>query len=42
MRIDCHKIHTVSLIASARVRNRWLNDPLLHVRPLAPPPRGAR
>lgn len=42
MRIDCHKIHTVALIASARVRNRWLNDPLLHVRPPAAPAHGTR
>ncbi|KAF8955950.1 hypothetical protein BDZ97DRAFT_1854167 [Flammula alnicola] len=35
MRIDCHKIHTVALIASARVRNYWINDPLLHARLLS-------
>jgi hypothetical protein len=31
IRIDCHKTHTVCLLASACVRNRWLNDDLLHV-----------
>jgi xeroderma pigmentosum group C-complementing protein len=30
-RILSHKIHTVALIANARVRNTWLNDELLHV-----------
>ncbi len=32
LRINCHKIHTVSLLANAWVRNKWLNDELLHVR----------
>ncbi|CAA7262889.1 unnamed protein product [Cyclocybe aegerita] len=32
IRVDCHKIHTVALIAAARVRNKWINDPLLHAR----------
>ncbi|KAJ3503963.1 hypothetical protein NLJ89_g8197 [Agrocybe chaxingu] len=32
IRIDCHKIHTIALIAAARVRNKWINDPLLHAR----------
>ncbi|KDR82961.1 hypothetical protein GALMADRAFT_238668 [Galerina marginata CBS 339.88] len=35
MRIDCHKIHTVALIASTRQRNAWVNDPLLHARLLS-------
>ncbi|KAF9485754.1 Rad4-domain-containing protein [Pholiota conissans] len=35
IRIDCHKVHTVALIANARVRNKWLNDPLLHARLLS-------
>ncbi|KIM40899.1 hypothetical protein M413DRAFT_19059 [Hebeloma cylindrosporum] len=35
IRIDCHKIHTIALISSARVRNHWLNDPLLHARLLS-------
>lgn len=30
-RINCHKIHTVALLANAAVRNKWINDPLLHV-----------
>ncbi|KAF8885705.1 hypothetical protein CPB84DRAFT_1788199 [Gymnopilus junonius] len=34
-RIDVHKIHTVALIANARVRNSWINDPLLHARLLS-------
>lgn len=32
LRIDCHKVHTVALIANAAVRNRWINDELLQVR----------
>ncbi|KAK0202067.1 hypothetical protein DFS33DRAFT_1386353 [Desarmillaria ectypa] len=32
LRINCHKIHTVSLFANAWVRNKWLNDELLHAR----------
>ncbi|KAF8799359.1 Rad4-domain-containing protein [Phlegmacium glaucopus] len=32
LRIDCHKIHTVALIVNAHVRNKWINDPLLHAR----------
>lgn len=31
LRIDCHKAHTVALIANALVRNRWINDELLQV-----------
>ena len=31
LRTTCHKIHTVALLANARTRNKWLNDPLLHV-----------
>jgi hypothetical protein len=30
-RIDCHKAHTVALIANASVRNVWINDELLQV-----------
>ena len=30
-RLDCHKVHTICLIANGQIRNRWLNDPLLHV-----------
>jgi hypothetical protein len=33
LRIDCHKTHTVCLLASARIRNKWLNDQLLHASP---------
>ncbi|KAI0763653.1 hypothetical protein BD413DRAFT_495167 [Trametes elegans] len=32
VRVDCHKIHTVALLMNAKVRNHWLNDPLLHAR----------
>ncbi|KAF9013151.1 hypothetical protein BDQ17DRAFT_1342855 [Cyathus striatus] len=35
MRIDCHKIHTVALLANARIRNKWLNDELLQARLLS-------
>ncbi|KAF9560913.1 Rad4-domain-containing protein [Agrocybe pediades] len=35
VRIDCHKIHTIALIANARVRNKWINDSLLHARLLS-------
>lgn len=31
LRLTCHKIHTVALLSSALARNKWLNDPLLHV-----------
>ncbi|KAI0755109.1 hypothetical protein C8Q80DRAFT_1143071 [Daedaleopsis nitida] len=30
VRLDCHKIHTIALLMNAKVRNKWLNDPLLH------------
>jgi hypothetical protein len=33
LRIDCHKVHAVALIANARERNKWINDELLQVRP---------
>ncbi|TFK87491.1 Rad4-domain-containing protein [Polyporus arcularius HHB13444] len=32
IRVDCHKVHTVALLANAKIRNKWLNDPLLHAR----------
>ncbi|CDO71667.1 hypothetical protein BN946_scf184915.g11 [Trametes cinnabarina] len=32
VRLDCHKIHTVALLMNAKVRNHWLNDPLLQAR----------
>lgn len=31
LRTTSHKIHTVALLANAWTRNKWLNDPLLHV-----------
>jgi hypothetical protein len=31
LRINCHKIHTIALIVNAQIRNKWINDPLLHV-----------
>ena len=34
VRLDCHKVHTVTLLMNAKVRNKWINDPLLHVRAL--------
>lgn len=37
LRIDCHKTHTVCLLASARIRNKWLNDQLLHASPTLRP-----
>lgn len=36
-RLNCHKAHTILLLGNARVRNRWINDPLLHVRPTLSP-----
>ncbi|KAG7091277.1 hypothetical protein E1B28_010326 [Marasmius oreades] len=35
LRIGCHKVHTVSLLVNASIRNRWLNDDLLHARLLS-------
>ncbi|KAF9465269.1 hypothetical protein BDZ94DRAFT_1160286 [Collybia nuda] len=35
VRIDCHKIHTVALLGNAWIRNKWINDPLLHARLLS-------
>ncbi|KAG1860121.1 hypothetical protein DFJ58DRAFT_779513 [Suillus subalutaceus] len=35
LRIGTHKVHTVCLLANARVRNKWLNDELLHARLLS-------
>ncbi|KAF8895586.1 hypothetical protein BD779DRAFT_1500353 [Infundibulicybe gibba] len=34
-RLNCHKIHTIALLGSARVRNKWINDSLLHARLLS-------
>jgi len=33
IRLEGHKLHVVSLLASARIRNRWASDSLLKVRP---------
>ncbi|KAI5996749.1 hypothetical protein EDC04DRAFT_2872333 [Pisolithus marmoratus] len=38
LRTTCHKVHTVCLLANARVRNRWINDELLHARLLSMTP----
>ncbi|KAI9568479.1 hypothetical protein HD554DRAFT_2172269 [Boletus coccyginus] len=35
LRTTSHKIHTVALLANARIRNQWVNDPLLHARLLS-------
>ncbi|KAF5344898.1 hypothetical protein D9758_011558 [Tetrapyrgos nigripes] len=35
LRIDVHKVHTVTLLLNAKIRNRWLNDELLHARLLS-------
>lgn len=32
MRLEVHKMHTISLLAMARLRNRWLTNELLKVR----------
>ncbi|KAG8855729.1 hypothetical protein FRB96_006773 [Tulasnella sp. 330] len=31
-RLESHKLHTVALLSNATIRNKWLNDPLLHAR----------
>ncbi|KAF7348229.1 hypothetical protein MSAN_01776500 [Mycena sanguinolenta] len=35
LRTNCHKLHTLALLTNARVRNKWINDPLLHARLLS-------
>ncbi|KAJ6582797.1 hypothetical protein B0H10DRAFT_1890357 [Mycena sp. CBHHK59/15] len=35
LRINCHKLHTLALLANAWVRNKWINDELLHARLLS-------
>ncbi|KAG1863930.1 hypothetical protein C8R48DRAFT_707293 [Suillus tomentosus] len=35
LRTGTHKVHTVCLLANARVRNKWLNDEILHARLLS-------
>ncbi|KAF8073973.1 hypothetical protein FPV67DRAFT_1606155 [Lyophyllum atratum] len=37
-RIEVHKVHTVVLLGNASVRNKWINDPLLHARLLSVTP----
>ncbi|KAF8587586.1 Rad4-domain-containing protein [Ramaria rubella] len=32
MRLECHKIHTICLISNGWMRNKYLNDRLLHAR----------
>ncbi|KZT42654.1 Rad4-domain-containing protein, partial [Sistotremastrum suecicum HHB10207 ss-3] len=32
VRLESHKLHTVCLLSSAWIRNKWINDPLLHAR----------
>ncbi|KAJ7069421.1 hypothetical protein C8F01DRAFT_1207120 [Mycena amicta] len=32
LRINCHKLHTLALVANAWIRNRWINDELLQAR----------
>ncbi|KAH9841395.1 Rad4-domain-containing protein [Rhodofomes roseus] len=34
-RLTCHQVHTVCLLANARIRNKWINDRLLHARLLS-------
>lgn len=31
LRTNSHKLHTLALLTNAWVRNKWINDPLLHV-----------
>lgn len=31
MRLETHKIHTICLISNGWIRNKYLNDRLLHV-----------
>ncbi|KAI0248652.1 hypothetical protein BJV78DRAFT_1131036 [Lactifluus subvellereus] len=35
LRVDCHKVHTVALMANASTRNAWINDELLQARLLS-------
>ncbi|EPS96506.1 hypothetical protein FOMPIDRAFT_1053153 [Fomitopsis schrenkii] len=37
-RLTCHQMHTVGLLANARIRNKWANDRLLHARLLSMTP----
>ncbi|KAJ7439239.1 hypothetical protein FB451DRAFT_1344313 [Mycena latifolia] len=35
LRAKCFKLHTLALLSNAWVRNKWINDPLLHARLLS-------
>jgi xeroderma pigmentosum group C-complementing protein len=35
-RLAAHRFHTLALLANASIRNKWLNDTLLHVCNLIP------
>ncbi|KDQ20907.1 hypothetical protein BOTBODRAFT_124782 [Botryobasidium botryosum FD-172 SS1] len=35
IRLESHKLHVISLLASTSIRNRWVNDELLHARLLS-------
>lgn len=35
LRLEAHKMHTVALLASFSLRNKWINDELLHARLLS-------
>lgn len=30
VRLQSHRLHTIALFTSASIRNKWINDPLLH------------
>jgi hypothetical protein len=34
IRLEAHKLHVVSLLASSRIRNRWASNALLRVSPM--------
>lgn len=36
VRQERHKVHVMALLAMGLIRNRWLNDPELQVRPQLP------
>lgn len=31
VRLESHKLHTLCLLANGAIRNRWINDEILHV-----------
>ncbi|PCH40265.1 Rad4-domain-containing protein [Wolfiporia cocos MD-104 SS10] len=37
-RLSCHQVHTVALLVNAKIRNKWLNDRLLHARLMSTTP----